>query len=189
VAESFSTPLAFRQAAEQVAEFHRFQRLSAELTALNEQICRLRPVAPDPTGWTEAEKNGCWGSSRSRAGSPDAPPGSLCRLTQGPWFRLGSGRDGYSRGSSSSRRGPVDDALAPERRPRRSGGVRLWRAGSLPRSPLQNAAHGPGAGAVETRLLCLPVLPSGPQPAGSGTGCGGAAVFSGGTTHDGAGGQ
>jgi len=101
VAESFSTPLAFRKAAEEVAEFHRFQRLSAELTALNEQICRLRPVAPDPTGWTEAEKNGCWGSSRSRAGSPDAPPGSLCRPTQGPWFRLGSGRDGCSRGSPS----------------------------------------------------------------------------------------
>jgi hypothetical protein len=56
VAESFATPLAFRKAAEEVAEFHRFQRLSAELTALNEQICRLRPVAPDPTGWTEAEK-------------------------------------------------------------------------------------------------------------------------------------
>ena len=56
VAESFSTPLAFRKAAQEVAEFHRFQDLSAELTALNEQICRLRPTAPDPTGWTEAEK-------------------------------------------------------------------------------------------------------------------------------------
>lgn len=56
VAESFATPLAFRQAAQQVAEFHHFQDLSAELTAVNEQICRLRPVEPDPTGWTEAEK-------------------------------------------------------------------------------------------------------------------------------------
>lgn len=56
VAESFSTPLAFRQVARQIAEFHRFQRLVAELTAVNEQICRLRPVEPDATGWTEEEK-------------------------------------------------------------------------------------------------------------------------------------
>ena len=56
VTESFATPLAFRKAAEEVAEFHRFQNLSAELTTLNEQICRLRPTGPDPAGWTEAEK-------------------------------------------------------------------------------------------------------------------------------------
>jgi hypothetical protein len=56
VAESLPTPTAFRQAAEQVTEFHRFQNLIAEATAINEQICRLRPVALDQTGWTEAEK-------------------------------------------------------------------------------------------------------------------------------------
>jgi hypothetical protein len=56
VAESFGTPLAFRKATEEVAEFHRFQDLSAGLTALNEQICRLRPIEPDSVGWTEAEK-------------------------------------------------------------------------------------------------------------------------------------
>jgi hypothetical protein len=56
VAESLATPTAFRQAADQVSEFHRFQDLIAELTAINEQICRLRPVAPDQTGWTEGEK-------------------------------------------------------------------------------------------------------------------------------------
>jgi hypothetical protein len=56
VAESFPHPGAFRLAAEQVSEFHRFQRLTAELRAVNEQICRLRPTAPDESGWTEAEK-------------------------------------------------------------------------------------------------------------------------------------
>ena len=56
VAESFATPLEFRKAAQEVAEFHRFQDLSADLTALNEQICRLRLSEPDPAGWTEAEK-------------------------------------------------------------------------------------------------------------------------------------
>ncbi len=56
VAESFGSPTAFRQAAEQVNEFHRFQVLIAELTAINEQICRVRPANPDKTGWTEVEK-------------------------------------------------------------------------------------------------------------------------------------
>ena len=30
--------------------------LSAELIALNEQICRLRPVEPDSADWTAQEK-------------------------------------------------------------------------------------------------------------------------------------
>jgi Family of unknown function (DUF6788) len=56
VAESFSTPTAFRRAAEQVSEYHRFQDLGAQLTAVNEQICRLRPAERDHTSWTESEK-------------------------------------------------------------------------------------------------------------------------------------
>lgn len=56
VAESFSTPTAFRKAAEQVSEYHRFQHLAAQLTAVNEQICRVRPTERDQTSWTEAEK-------------------------------------------------------------------------------------------------------------------------------------
>jgi len=56
VSESFPSPAAFRQAAAQVHQFHRFQQLSAQLTALNEQICRLRPVESEPGGWSEEEK-------------------------------------------------------------------------------------------------------------------------------------
>ena len=56
VGESFATPVAFQQAADQVSEYHRFQELVASLTTLNEQICRLRPVEPDTSGWTEVEK-------------------------------------------------------------------------------------------------------------------------------------
>lgn len=56
VAESFATPAAFQRAAAQVAEYHRLQELVSELTAVNEQICRLRPVKPDEKGWTEEEK-------------------------------------------------------------------------------------------------------------------------------------
>ena len=50
VAESFATPSAFRQAAQEVAEFHRLQDLIAEWTAVNAHICRSRPAEPDPAG-------------------------------------------------------------------------------------------------------------------------------------------
>jgi hypothetical protein len=56
VAESFATPSACRKAVQEVSEFHRFQDLAAELTVVNEQICRSRPAEPDSAGWTEAEK-------------------------------------------------------------------------------------------------------------------------------------
>jgi hypothetical protein len=56
VAESFATPAAFRKAAQEVGEYHRFQDLVAQLTTINEQICRLRSAESEETGWTEAEK-------------------------------------------------------------------------------------------------------------------------------------
>ena len=59
VSESFATPSAFRKAAQEVAEFHRFQDLTVELTAINEQICQARSAEPEATDWSEAEKNGC----------------------------------------------------------------------------------------------------------------------------------
>jgi hypothetical protein len=56
VAQSFATPAAFRKAAQEVTEYHRFQDLCAELTTINEQICRLRSVESEESGWTEVEK-------------------------------------------------------------------------------------------------------------------------------------
>ena len=56
VTESFPNPAALRKAQREVAEFHRFQKLSAELVALNERICAQRPVEPARGGWTEQEK-------------------------------------------------------------------------------------------------------------------------------------
>jgi hypothetical protein len=56
VAESFASPASFRKAQQEVGEFHRLQSLSADLITLNEQICQLRPVEPDSTGWTAQEK-------------------------------------------------------------------------------------------------------------------------------------
>lgn len=56
VAESFPTPAALVKAAREVTEYHRFQALISELTALNARICLQRPVEPDQAGWTEEEK-------------------------------------------------------------------------------------------------------------------------------------
>jgi hypothetical protein len=56
VTESFPNPAALRKAQKEVAEFHRFQKLSAELVTLNERICERRPVEQERGGWTEPEK-------------------------------------------------------------------------------------------------------------------------------------
>jgi hypothetical protein len=56
VTESFPNPTALRKAQQEVTEFHRFQELSQNLVALNERICRLRPVTQEHGGWTEQEK-------------------------------------------------------------------------------------------------------------------------------------
>jgi hypothetical protein len=54
--ESFPSPAALRKAQLEVAEFHRFQALSQQLVALNEKICKLRPLQQQPGGWTAQEK-------------------------------------------------------------------------------------------------------------------------------------
>ena len=44
ISESFASPAALRKAQREVESFHRFRQLSQELLALNERICRARPV-------------------------------------------------------------------------------------------------------------------------------------------------
>ena len=56
VTESFPNPAALRKAQKEVAEFRRFQKLRAELVALNERICERRPLEQARGGWTEQEK-------------------------------------------------------------------------------------------------------------------------------------
>ena len=56
VTETFPNPTALRKAQQEVTEFHRFQKLSQDLVAVNEKICRLRPVEQERGGWTEQEK-------------------------------------------------------------------------------------------------------------------------------------
>src|SRR6266852_2860559 len=51
--ETFPNPAAFRKAQQEVAEFHRLQKLSGDLVDLNKKICKLRP-APQPRHvWTD----------------------------------------------------------------------------------------------------------------------------------------
>lgn len=61
VTESFPSPAAQRKAEREIAEFRRFQLLSKELVAVNEQICRLRPVEET---LTEEEKKRLKSSAR-----------------------------------------------------------------------------------------------------------------------------
>jgi hypothetical protein len=55
VAESFPSPAAWRKAQSEIDEHHRFQKLSAELIAVNEKICQQRPLESQ-SGWTAEEK-------------------------------------------------------------------------------------------------------------------------------------
>jgi hypothetical protein len=56
VAESFSSPAAYRKAQAEVDEYHRFQQLGQELVAINEKICQLRPLEAEDSAWTTEEK-------------------------------------------------------------------------------------------------------------------------------------
>jgi hypothetical protein len=56
VTESFPNPAALRKAQQEVAEFHRLQKLSEHLVGINEKICALRPIEQPRTGWTDQEK-------------------------------------------------------------------------------------------------------------------------------------
>jgi len=56
VTESFPNPTALRKAQQEVAEFHRLQKLNDELIRINEKICEFRPVESQSGGWTDQEK-------------------------------------------------------------------------------------------------------------------------------------
>jgi len=55
VAESFPSPAACRKTQAEIDEYHRLQKLSAELIAVNEKICQARPLE-SASGWTPEEK-------------------------------------------------------------------------------------------------------------------------------------
>ena len=56
VSETFSSPAARRKAQREVDQFHRFQQLCGALLAINEKICRGRPVEEEDSSPTQQEK-------------------------------------------------------------------------------------------------------------------------------------
>lgn len=64
VSETFPSPAALQKAQREVAEFRHFQQLVRELLAVNEQICRLRPV-PEQQPTAQEKKRRKPSSARS----------------------------------------------------------------------------------------------------------------------------
>jgi hypothetical protein len=56
VTETFPNPASLRKAQQEIAEFHRLQKLSEDLVGINGKICALRPVERQRGGWTDQEK-------------------------------------------------------------------------------------------------------------------------------------
>jgi len=56
VAESFASPAAFQKAQAEIQEYQRMQKLCADLVAVNQKICRLRPVEKAADQWSSEEK-------------------------------------------------------------------------------------------------------------------------------------
>ena len=56
VAESFPSPSAFRKAQSEIDEYHRLEKLTSELVAVNEKICLQRPLESEGSTWTPEEK-------------------------------------------------------------------------------------------------------------------------------------
>jgi hypothetical protein len=78
VTETFPNPTALRKAQQEVAEFHRFQKLSQDLVALNDKICRLRRSSSNGVAGPSRKKNGCCDPSGGGAGGKPTARPCLC---------------------------------------------------------------------------------------------------------------
>lgn len=56
VAESFPTPAAFHKAQAEIHEYQRLQKLCADLVAVSQRICHLRPFQEPAEKWSAEEK-------------------------------------------------------------------------------------------------------------------------------------
>lgn len=56
ISEALPTPAAVRKAEQEIAEFRKDQELSRTFVEINEQICRLRPVAEEPPSAQEKKR-------------------------------------------------------------------------------------------------------------------------------------
>jgi len=65
VSETFPSPAARRQAEQQIAEFRKFQQLRRAFVALNEKICRQRPL-PEEAEQEKKRRKPFSGKSRAK---------------------------------------------------------------------------------------------------------------------------
>lgn len=65
VTETFPSLAALAKAKREIAEFHRFRELSAELLEVNEQVCRSRPIE-EPAALPQEKKTPKSSAGRSR---------------------------------------------------------------------------------------------------------------------------
>jgi hypothetical protein len=65
ISEALPTPAAIRKAEREINEFRKYQQLSRDFVAVNEKICRLRPVEDTPTA--QEKKLRPWSIRRSLA--------------------------------------------------------------------------------------------------------------------------
>ena len=68
VTETLPSHAAVEKAQREVAEFRKFEQLSRQWIEVNQKICRLRPVQPEPEGWTAEEKKRLLQSIRKSRG-------------------------------------------------------------------------------------------------------------------------
>lgn len=66
VTETFSSPAELAKAQREVAEYHRFRKLSEQLLGANEEICRLRPL-PEAEASAQEKKRPNRSAQKSRA--------------------------------------------------------------------------------------------------------------------------
>jgi hypothetical protein len=66
ISESLPTPAAIRKAEREIAEFRRYQQISRDFVAVNERICRLRPVDDAVTAQEKKRRKRSIGKSPSK---------------------------------------------------------------------------------------------------------------------------
>jgi hypothetical protein len=139
VTETFPNPTALRKAQQEVAEFHRFQKLSQDLVALNDKICRLRPVEQQRVAGATRKKNGCCDPSRGGVGSKSTARPCLCTTPKRRPDRSGSGRVGLANCSppSGRRRLKRTAAIRNSSGGSASAAVPMWPSRPIPGNPLQ----------------------------------------------------
>lgn len=163
--ETFDSPVALRKAQQEVATFHRFQQLCAQLIEVSERICALRPVVET---LTPEEKNSADDPVGDRAGSEHSAGTRLRRTAPERAHGSGSRGDGPSLWDAPGGSSGAHRVVAL--RPTVSGSTQLALSlrpqGALPGIALQDGSQCRRRGARIAALLSVHPLSPGPVSRG-----------------------